>query len=66
MSREEADAEVAKYDTYDLYYAVKYACLHDVEPEWRAALARATAREQRQTARVLAAVAEGRDGLRPS
>jgi hypothetical protein len=53
MTREEADAELAKYGPEDLYYAVKYACLHDVEPEWRAALARATARERRQTERVL-------------
>ena len=56
MTREEADEEVMKLDCMDLYYAVKHACPHDVEPEWRAALARATGRERRQTARVLAAV----------
>jgi hypothetical protein len=55
MTREEADDELAKYGPEDLYYAIKYACLHDVEPEWRAALARATARERRQTERVLRA-----------
>jgi hypothetical protein len=55
MTREEADAELRKYGPDDLAYAVKYAAEHDVEPEWRAALARARARERRQTARVLAA-----------
>ena len=29
MNRQEADEEAAKLDTVDLYYAVKYACLHD-------------------------------------
>ena len=36
MTREEADEAVAKYDCIDLYHAVKHACLHDVEPVWRA------------------------------
>jgi hypothetical protein len=58
MTPREADAEVAKYGPVDLAYELKYAAEHDVEPVWRAALARAAARERRQTARVLKAVGE--------
>jgi hypothetical protein len=42
MTREDAEAEVAKLDAIGLYYAVKHACLHDVDPVWRDALRRAT------------------------
>ena len=56
---EEADAELRMSGPEDLYYAVKHARMHDVDPVWRAALARATARERRQTERVLAAVGAG-------
>lgn len=52
---QEADRELAKYGPDYLAYALKYAVSHDVDPVWRAALARAQARERRQTARVLAA-----------
>lgn len=59
MTREQADAELAKYGPDDLAYAVKYAAEHDVDPAWRAALGRATTREQRQTERVLRATQAG-------
>jgi len=54
---QEADRDLAKYGPEDLAYALKYAASHDVDPVWRAALARARARERRQTARVRAACA---------
>jgi hypothetical protein len=56
MTPRQADAEVAKSGPDALDYALKPAAEHDVEPAWRAALARAAAWARRQMARVLAAV----------